>query len=323
LNKVCLIDADSKIPNIALMKISKYYKNKLYQVDLYKANLPYFPDRNKKVFNSPEGYDLYYCSIVFEGNKNFIKGKNIIFGGTGYDLSIKLPDEIEKCDLDYTIYPDNNTSYGFITRGCIRNCKFCVVPKKEGKLNQVDTIENIIKHKKVKFLDNNILAYIKHKEILQDLVNRKIKYSFNQGLDIRLIDNENSFLLSQSNYLGEYIFAFDDWSYKKIIDEKLKLLDWRKDWQLKFFIFCEPKMSLNNIINRIEYLKKNNCLPYIMRHISCWGSIYNDLFVDLAAYCNQPNLFKKMTFKQFLNKRHTNKDRIKKCEGLYYKNIVI
>jgi len=318
--KILLIDADSKIPNIPLMKLSTYYKKKNYNVELLKLNLPYFPNKKKKEYNIINSHDRIYCSVIFEGNKNYIKGKNIIFGGTGIDLSTKLPDNIENLDCDYSLCPDNNTSYGFITRGCIRNCYFCKVPKKEGYIHKVNNVKDIIKHKTVKFLDNNILAYDEHEDVLKELIELNIKCQFNQGLDIRLITNINSILLSKLNYLNEYIFAFDNIKCKNIIKEKLKILSWRKDFQLKFFVYIHPSMNLEDTIQRIEWLKNNKCLPYIMRDITCWNSKYNQFYIDIAAYCNQPNLFKKLTFEEFLNKRHTNINRINQSYNIYYNN---
>lgn len=318
---VLLVDADSRIPNIALMKISTWHKNNGDRVVLVRANIPYYPNRTKKKFIIPCGFDKVYCSVIFEGNKEFISGKNIIFGGTGVDLVTVLPKEIDCCSPDYSIYPDSDISYGFITRGCIRNCSFCKVPEKEGYIHKVNDVSDIVKHKKVKFLDNNIFAYPKHKEILRELVDKKIKCQFSQGLDIRLLDNENSALLSKLNYFGEYTFAFDDWNYKKIVEDKIKLLYWRKDWQLKFFVYIHPAMLISESVKRIMWLKKNKCLPYIMRDISCWKSNYSNLFIDLAAYCNQVHLFKKMEFSEFLEKRLKNKDRITQSKRLWSENI--
>lgn len=317
---VLLIDADSKIPNLALMKLSTYHKSHGDSVDLIKLNLPYYPNRKKIFHYISNDYDKKYCSVIFDGNKRYIKGDNILFGGTGVNLDTTLLPEIESLEPDYTIYPNNIFSYGFITRGCIRKCSFCKVPKKEGYIHLVNEPENIIKHKITKFLDNNILAYNEHKRILQKLIDFKSKIQFNQGLDIRLIDSENSKLLSSLNYFGEYIFAFDNIKYKNIIQEKLKKLSWRHDWQFKFFVYIHPEMSLNETIERIKWLKNHKCLPYIMRDISCWNSEYNDFYVDIAAYCNQVNLFKKMDFDSFLEKRHTNKDRIIMSKKLYKEN---
>ena len=327
--KVLLIDADSTIPNIPLMKISTFHKMNGDCIELVKLNIPYYPNRRKREYNVnfikqfvPGGYDKVYCSVVFDGNKDCVKGEGIIYGGTGVDLTTTLSDEIENLPCDYSLYPENTTSYGFITRGCIRNCSFCKVPTKEGMIRKVANIDDIVVHKRVKFLDNNILSYDHHKSILTELVDKKIQCQFNQGLDIRLVDRENSMLLSKLNYIGEYIFAFDDIKYKQLISDQLTLLDWRKDWQFKFFVYVNPKMSLANIVKRIEWLKFNKCLPYIMRDITCWESTNSDFYVDIAAYCNQVHIFKKLDFKSFLTKRHTNK-RIEKSLSSYNKGISI
>lgn len=318
--KVLLVDADSTIPNIPLMKLSAWYKANGNCVELVRANLPYFPNRKKKPF-VVKSADKTYCSVVFEGNKDFIIGQDIIFGGTGVDLITVLPDFVEKCDPDYSIYPDNDISYGFITRGCIRNCSFCKVPKKEGYIHKVANIDDIVRHKKVKFLDNNILSFPHHKDILAELVSKRIRCQFNQGLDIRLIDNENAILLSKLNYLGEYIFAFDNWKYKRIIEQKMLFLSWRKPFQIKFFVYLHPDMPLSETIKRIIWLKENQCLPYIMRDVSCWSNKQSDFFVDIAAYCNQVHLFKKMEFEEFLEKRHKNTDRVMNSKRLWNENL--
>lgn len=314
--KILLIDADSIIPNIALMKLSTYHKTLGDAIDLVRCNLPYYPGRLKRPYEVPAWYDKIYCSVVFNGNVSYIRGNGIEFGGTGFDLKKELPPEIEQLDCDYSIYPGTDTSYGFITRGCIRHCPFCVVPEKEGTIRIVSTVDKIIKHKKVKFLDNNILAHPNHLEILQELVTKQIRCQFNQGLDIRLITSKNSAFLSQLNYMGEYIFAFDYWKYKNIIERKLELLQWRKDWKFKMFMYVHPAMPLSDTVNRINWAKDHRILPYIMRDITCWDSEYKDFYTDIASFCNQPSLFKKLTFDEFLEKRHSNTHRIKSSSHL-------
>lgn len=283
-------------------------------------NLPYYPNRIKKHhYIDTSLYDKIFCSVIFDNNISFIHGDNIDFGGTGsYDVSKKLPDEIEQLTPDYSIYPFNDISYGFISRGCIRNCSFCKVPTKEGHIHQVSTVDKIIQHKLVKFMDNNILALPNHKEILQELVNKRIHCQFNQGLDIRLLDLENSSLLSKLKYYREYIFAFDNWKYKDIIEEKLPLLSWRKDWQIKFFCYIHPSMPISDTINRIKWMREHKCLPYIMRDISCWDSSLSNFYTDLASYCNQVAFFKGTTFETYLIKRYPyNRNRIKSSVNLY------
>lgn len=315
---VLLIDADSTIPNLALMKLSAYHKSVGNTVTLLCLNIPYYPSRIKTVHTIPEGYDKVLCSVIFDGNKEYVQGSNIEFGGTGSgQLAKSLPNHIEALSPDYSIYPDNDISYGFISRGCIRKCSFCKVPEKEGSIRQIATIDEIVQHKTVKFLDNNILALPNHKDILQELVDKKIRCQFNQGLDLRLIDNENSILLSKLNYMGEYIFAFDNWAYKDFLETKLQLLKWRKDWQLKFFVYIHPDMPISETVNRIEWLRNNKCLPYIMRDIACWSSPNSDFYTDIASYCNQVAFFKKKPILDFLSQRHSKGDRAARTYSIY------
>jgi hypothetical protein len=315
--RVLLIDADSTIPNIPLMKLSTHHKLKGDTVELVRLCLPYYPGKKKKKHSVPVGFDIVYCSVIFDGNKDCVVGDNIIFGGTGVDLKTKLSDEVERCECDYSLYPENDFSYGFITRGCIRKCSFCKVPEKEGHIRLVNDPEQIIRHKKVKFLDNNILAYHGHKDILKKLVDLKIRCQFNQGLDVRLVDEENSVLLSKLSYIGEYVFAFDNWRYRSVVERQLEMLLWRKPFQLKFFVYVHPSMDLEETLHRIGFLRARACLPFLMRDIACWNDERSDLYVDLAAYCNQPNMFKKMDFESFLNIRHKNQTRIQRVLSWY------
>lgn len=312
---ILLIDADSTIPNLALMKLSTYYKKKFWaKITLRRLNIPYYPDRIKTQHNiDTSQFDYAFCSVIFEGSFDYICGQNIIFGGTGVSPMRYLSKEIDDCEPDYSLYSHDfidNTSYGFISRGCIRKCTFCKVHEVEGNIIQVSSIDKIVKHDKVKFMDNNVLALPNHKDLLQELIDKKIKCQFNQGLDIRLIDKENSKLLSKLKYLGEYIFAFDNIKYKDNIASQLSLLSWRKPFQFKFFVYINPSMNLKETKARIIWLKRNKCLPYIMRDISCWNSKYNQFYIDIAAYCNQVFAFKKLSFVQFLKRRHTNKERV-------------
>lgn len=129
--RILLVDADSKIPNLALMKLSAFHKAKRDRVELVRLGIPYYPNRKRAVHSIPGGYDKVYCSAVFKGSVDYVKGKNITFGGTGYSLKVTLPDKVENLNPDYSIYPENDISYGFISCGCIRNCSFCDVPEKE------------------------------------------------------------------------------------------------------------------------------------------------------------------------------------------------
>lgn len=318
--KILLVNVDSRF-NLAIRRMYNYFK-KDNEVDMKDLKLNGYPG-NKHIEVNAWGYDKVFCSNIFEINQNrftVLGCENVVYGGIGsINPNLKLDKEIEETEPFY--YDHEDTSYGFITRGCIRNCWFCKVPKHEGKLKAYNSIENIVKHKKVKFLDNNILAYDKHMEILKYLADKKIRCEFNQGLDFRLITPENAEALSKLNYMGEYIFAFDDPKYEPLLEKQLIIIKEYipKDWKLKFFIYQADGMDISQLIKRVEWCRNNKCLPYVMRDINCYEAKEKNFYTDYAAYCNQPSFFKTIDFETFLNKRHKKEERIQQTLNIYNK----
>lgn len=311
--KILLVNVDSKW-NMAIRKMFTYYKQD-HEVDMIDLHFSGYPHKKKKVIDGT-GYDKVFVSNIFDINKDRVSVINctdVTFGGIGSNNPhLQLPCEIEMTEPFY--YPDEDTSHGFITRGCIRNCWFCKVPKFEGKLKAYNTVENIVKHKKVKFYDNNILAYPKHMEVFQWCLDHpEIKVEFNQGLDFRLVNDENLDALSKLNYMGEYIFAFDEPKYMPLLEKKLALIKKYipKPWKLKFYIYYHPDMDLGQLFDRVEWCRERECLPYVMRDIACWDSPLKNFLIDYAAYCNQAGMFKTLTFEQFMEKRTKNEKRRK------------
>lgn len=305
---ILLVDSDSKLPNLAIMKLYSYFIKENYGIKFIQARLDGYNYKDKVVEIDNSSYDYTFVSTIFKCNKNKVKlskNKGLYFGGSGENFK-SLPPEIDSVDFNYDLYP-TDTSVGFITRGCIRNCSFCIVPKKEGSIYLYRHPSQIIKHKQVEFFDNNILAYSKHLEILNWLVDHKIKYNFNQGLDLRLLTDENASLLSSSNYKGEYTFAFDSTNYLKLMDSKLPLLKkYFKDWQVRMFVLVGFDSAIKEDIFRIEWCRSHKILPYIMRHENCYYGENKTLYSNIAAYCNQPQFFKKMSPKEFILKRTSN-----------------
>lgn len=321
--KILLVNVDCKW-NLAIRRMYAYF-SKDNEVEMIDLNLPGYP-HNYTTKIDGRGYDRAYVSIVFEENKDKVVITDcdfVEYGGIGSNYpDRKLPPEIESTPPFYYDYED--TSQGFITRGCIRNCWFCKVHQYEGSLRPYNTVQDVIGDKKrALFLDNNILAYDKHKEVFKYLVNNRIWCNFKQGLDFRLVDDENLELLSEMRYIGEYIFAFDDPSYRKALDEKIILIKkWiPRPWKVKFYIYHHPSMSLLDLVSRVEWCKSHECLPYVMRDLACWDSDDEErnFVTSYAAYCNQPRLFLKMSFEQFMRKSHNSQKRIDSCIAMYNK----
>ena len=206
-----LIDIDSKIPNLALMKISNYYKNLGEQVE--------FVQENKK-------YEKIYASTIFTRSKPIVNKliekyeDKIEIGGTGWDLKKELPIEIEKTKPDYGLYTAEeiasrmkgigtkehklkkaneivNAGMGFTSRGCVRNCGFCFVPKKEGKLRDAAEIGDLINPKSNVLIlhDNNFTADPYCIDKLKEIKERKLIIDINQGCDVRLMTDEKAYWL--------------------------------------------------------------------------------------------------------------------------------
>jgi hypothetical protein len=64
-----------------------------------------------------------------------------------------------------------------------------------------------------------------------------------------------------------------------------------------------------NVKARVKWCKENKVLPYVMRSDDCYTSENKSFYADIAAWCNQPALFKKLNFKEFMAKRTNNKAR--------------
>lgn len=126
-----------------------------------------------------------------------------IKGGTGYGIYDDLPDEVDEMYPDYTIYPDCKHAIGFLTRGCIRACPWCVVPKKEGRIRPYSTWQEIKRpdSRNIVFMDNNVLACEHGINQIKDMIGQDVRVDFNQGLDARLITPEVAELLSKIKWI--------------------------------------------------------------------------------------------------------------------------
>lgn len=215
--KISLLDLDMNgrhkaFPNLALMKLSAFYQKRGHEVFL---NFPLIQA------------DLTFASCVFTWNLPNTIGlpPDVDIGGTGIDLIKELPEKVEHIMPDYDLYPDMTYSLGFTSRGCIRNCPWCIVHDKEGDIKPWARIYEFWdrRHKGIVLLDNNLLAAPNWKTTLRDIVEEGLWVDFNQGLDIRLVTEEVAVCLSQLR-TRQLRFAFDDISYEEDVKRGIRLL---------------------------------------------------------------------------------------------------
>jgi len=315
--KILLYDVDSKLPNIALMKLSTYHKSIGDIIHIIKGN-------GKPILIDYTNYDKGYASIIFTKNKNLVDNFPFEIGGTGIDLNKELPFYVEHLMPDYSLYPDNEYSIGFTTRGCVRDCSFCFVPKKEGLIKFNANIEEFYNPnlKKIMLLDNNIFSYKDYGKIFEQIRKINKPTSFKQGMDFRLLTEDKVDQLRSIRYDGNYIFAYDSIKLKKVIEKQMEKFENRfPNWSMRFFVLVGYDTTLKEDIFRAKYLVDHKCNPYIMRYENCYASPYKDFYTDFAAYYNQPFAFKKLSFEEFMHKRYKNEKRIDFCVNMWYDNI--
>lgn len=283
MRRVGMIDVDGhNFPNLALMKLSAYHKQKGDIVEWWNGLKRYDLVYKSKVFDDTYSKDMEYC----------INADQIVQGGTGYGLENRLPDEVEHICPDYDLYKIKNTAYGFLTRGCQRNCEFCIVSKKEGRksIQVADLNEFWNGEKEIKLLDANLLACTDHERLIIQLAESKAQVDFTQGLDIRLMNKDNIKLLN-SIRTKRLHFAWDNpeedlTGFFKMFDQYTRIRDISKRI---VYVLTNFNSTHEQDLYRIYTLRDLGFDPYVM--------IYNKLEApkktrQLQRWCNNRIIFK-------------------------------
>ena len=281
-----LIDVDGhKFPNLALMKISAYHKAKGDAVEWCIPMMPYDIVYQSKVFDDTYSQDISFTPLA----------DKIIKGGTGYGLDNTLPQEIEHMYPDYSLYPEltKDTAYGFLTRGCPRGCKFCIVAEKEGRRSHkvADLNEFWNGQKYIRLLDPNLLACREHIDLLHQLVFSKAYVDFTQGLDIRLTNERNIALINDVK-VKEIHFAWDNAKDDlKPYFERYKALAKHKPHGKYGTVYCLTNFgsTMEENLYRIYTLRDMGFDPYVM--------VYDKPnapreIKDLQRWCNNRFIFR-------------------------------
>lgn len=345
-----IIDADvigknkHRFPNLACMKISSYYKSLGHNVKLLLS------------YDNIENYDKIFLSKVFTDTpvpEGITELSWVEYGGTGffYDKAEPLPYEIEHSMPDYHLYDDwvnekvnegideecddeekekiinkrkkefvyyLDYSIGFTTRGCIRGCSFCVNKNYRQCLKHSPVSEFLDEDRKyICLLDDNVLSCRDWKEIFEELNATGKRFQFKQGMDERLLTDEKCEVVFNLNWIGDYIFAFDNIKDRRLVERKLQLIRQHTDKIPKFYCFCGYNhefpdtypddfwaKDIEDLLERVKILMSYHALPYVMRYADYIKSPYKTLYNSIAAWCNQPSFFKKTSFREYCVKSY-------------------
>ena len=365
-NLACMkISAYNKQIGNNVTLVTDYYDLFSEYIDLPCDDLPNF---NYLLFNNDKKNIRYYkeesiifdkiiISKVFTDTEIPIQIQNLSiceYGGTGffYDKAIPLPNEIEHHMPDYHLYDEwvniklnsggikKDFSYyldhsiGFLTKGCFRQCAFCI-NKNSKKVEMHSPLNEFVDDSKkyICMLDDNFLGYPQWKDLILELQQTGKRFQFKQGLDERILTDDKCKMLSESKYYGDYIFAFDNIEDKELIEGKLKM--WKEHYNTKaqstkFYVFCGFdrndkwdedfwKQDIIDTFERIKILMRYNCLPYIMRFERYKESPYAGTYINFARWCNQPSFFKKTSYRKYCE---MNQERTKTiiCSAMRYLN---
>jgi hypothetical protein len=197
-----LTQLDGALPNIALMKLAHWHRAKGDNVTLTR--------RIERDLFEPQ-YDKVYGAAIFSFSQDRLmrfqrQWPEAIVGGTGTPYTHTVEDLIgrEHEHYDYADYPDVDYSIGFTQRGCRLACKFCVVPKKEGKPRSLNTIAQIWRGKphpkKLHLLDNDFFGNPDWRERIAEIREGGFRVCMSQGINVRLINEEASAALATIEY---------------------------------------------------------------------------------------------------------------------------
>ena len=289
--KILLVQADGKLPNLALMKLASWHKT---QGDEIGFGIP-DPER-------------VYISVVFKQNRQNALGiqklypnAEVFYGGPGYDLENELPEMAEFAMPDYTIYPKMDFSMGFTTRGCIRNCYFCIVPEKEGPLTiwQHPREFHNPAFKKILLLDNNWLAdkswFMETSQWIRDqgLALRE------GGMDIRLLDDDMASRLSELRFYEPLHFAFDHDSDAQAVSDGIKLLKAHGinvRHNVEFYVYVNGPEQFESGLARCRQLKDWGTNPFVMYNLDAQKT---PEIKRLQRWANLKWIFWKIDFSQY------------------------
>lgn len=290
--KIGLLDIDGhNYPNLALMKLSAYYKA---QGD----SMEWCSTWNK--------YDVVFKSKIFSFSPDechHINADKILPGGTGYfdNGYDTLSSPIEHIYPDYTLY-NTEDAYGFLTRGCPNKCSWCIVPSKEGEITSHAEIKEFWNgQRKAILMDNNVLASDHGLKEIEKIISLGIRVDFNQGLDARIIayNPDIAKLLSKVKWDPILRMACDTYSQMEYVLKATELLRKYGATRRRYFVYILVK-DISDAHKRAIELKNNKLDPFAQPYIDFRNNIMpTDEQRRFARWVNHKAIFKSVDYKDY------------------------
>ena len=277
--KIGLIDIEPKIFNTAYMQIGQYHKGRGDSVEWWSP----LTDRQ---------FDHIYCSSIFDYTDKTEVPERAICGGTGFNISSRLSQVIENSELDYSIYPKCRTSYIWFSKGCNRNCPWCVVPEKEGKFHLVKRKLLNTKGNYITVMDNSFFSNPNWRDVILWLGNIPVDI---QGIDVRILTKEMCQALDGLKRWKnkQFKIAWDEGD--KDLTPQLKfMLKFIKPYKIMCYVLIGYYNSPDSDLYRVETLRKLGIDPFVMPYDK--SDLYQRMF---ARWVNHKAIFKTVKWKDY------------------------
>ena len=275
---VLLLQFDGKLPNLALMRLAAHYNG---DVELRQPRTA--SDIQPELWDN---HDAVYGSLVFEKSRNLAEYAqyvypNIILGGTGWDLTTTLEQHDVGAAVDYSLYPNYQHSIGYTQRGCRFRCPFCIVSEKEGRNKSVATIADVwrggVNPRNVVLLDNDFFGQPEWRERIGEIREGDFKVSFNQGVNVRTINDETAEALASVKYYDDGFTTrriYTAWDNPKDEERLMRGLDTLvrygiKPYQIMVYMLIGywPGETVADWKHRRKTLRDFGAMPYPMPYI--------------------------------------------------------
>jgi hypothetical protein len=192
-----------------------------------------------------------------------------VFSLTGVKPHSGLHKDAEFYPPDYSVMfgRQNGASLTFMSRGCIKNCKFCSVRDIEPEYFVKEDWEKDIMpdYPRVVFWDNNFLASPNFEKDCERILALGKKVDFNQGLDARLLNGEKASRLFRVD-LDPIRFAFDDVSYEADVLRAIRLARKHSTKEIMVYVLYNFQDTPQSLYYRINLLNKEGVLSFPMEY---------------------------------------------------------
>lgn len=233
------------------------------------------------------------------------EGYAIRAGGPAVALMPRCLSEVAAVGGDTDALWRHNPTATFTTRGCIRRCEFCAVPKIEGDFRELPTWEA-----KPVVCDNNLLASSRwHFDRVIDSLKPLRAVDFNQGLDARLLNSHHIERLRELN-LPVIRLAWDSIDLEAVVLSAIRrLLDVGfPRSRIKVYVLFGFRDTPGDALYRCQTLKGMGIMPNPQRY-NPLDTLKKDSYVapswterklrDFGRYWSRQNWLKKIPFEEY------------------------